>query len=44
MIPVGIGIATGLWIRKRISEEVFRRLVQIGLILLGLMLIWRGLS
>ena len=44
MIPVGIGIATGFWIRKRISEAFFRRLVQIGLILLGLMLIWRGLS
>ncbi|HBC06720.1 MAG TPA: hypothetical protein DC046_03965, partial [Rhodospirillaceae bacterium] len=44
MIPVGIGIATGFWIRKRISEAFFRRLVQVGLILLGLMLIWRGLS
>jgi len=44
MVPVGIGIATGFWIRKRISEAVFRRLVQIGLILLGLMLIWRGLN
>jgi uncharacterized membrane protein YfcA len=44
MIPVGIGIATGFWIRKRISEAVFRRLVQIGLILLGVMLIWRGMS
>lgn len=44
MIPVGIGIATGFWIRKRISEAVFRRLVQAGLILLGLMLIWRGMS
>lgn len=42
MTPVGI--ATGFRVRKRISEDDFRRLVQIGLILLGQMLIWRGLS
>tara|TARA_R110001592_G_scaffold148023_3_gene372582 strand:+ start:423 stop:632 length:210 start_codon:yes stop_codon:yes gene_type:complete len=41
--PGGTDFATRFWVRKRISEAVFRRLVQTGLIQLGLMLIWPGL-
>ena len=44
MIPVAAGIATGYLLRKRISEAVFRRIVQVCLLILGAMLIWRGLN
>ena len=43
VIPVGVGLTTGYLIRKRISEGVFRRIVQVCLLILGVMLIWRGL-
>jgi uncharacterized membrane protein YfcA len=42
--PVGIGMASGYFIRQRISEELFRRFVQGALLILGAMLIWRGVS
>ena len=44
LIPTGVGLVIGFWIRDRISEETFRRAVLIGLVLLGGGLIWRGLS
>ena len=44
LIPAAAGLTVGFWIRKRISEAVFRRLVQIGLLAVSCGLIWRGLS
>ena len=44
VVPMAIGITTGYLIRKRISEDVFRRVVQIALLILGVMLIGRGLQ
>ncbi|MAO55320.1 MAG: hypothetical protein CMM61_06460 [Rhodospirillaceae bacterium] len=44
LIPAAAGLAVGFWIRKRISETVFRHLVQAGLLAVSCGLIWRGLS
>jgi len=44
VVPMAVGITTGYLIRRRISEALFRRIVQAGLLILGAMLIWRGLN
>ncbi len=39
LIPTLLGMAAGSWLRARVSEELFRRWVWIGMIVLGLNLI-----
>jgi uncharacterized protein len=44
LLPAGLGLMAGFWIRSRISEAAFRHAVWTGLMILGAALIWRGLS
>jgi uncharacterized membrane protein YfcA len=44
LVPAGVGLAIGFWVRKRMSELTFRKAVWAGLLVLGCVLIWRGLA
>jgi uncharacterized protein len=38
-----LGLPLGTWVRRRIAPDMFRTIFFIGLLVLGLYLIWRGL-
>ena len=44
LVPALLGMQLGQALRQRISEKFFRRCVHIGLLAIGLHLIWKGLS
>lgn len=44
LLPAFIGMALGRRLRLRLSEERFRRAVQVALGALGIFLAWRGLA
>lgn len=43
LVPALLGMQLGQVLRRRISEELFRRSVDVGLFAIGLHLIWKGL-
>ncbi len=43
LVPAGIGMVLGGWVRGRVSERVFRRCFFLGLLALGLHLALRPL-
>lgn len=44
LLPLYIGLRLGRWIRQRVDEIRFRRIVAMALLVSGLNLLWRGLS
>ena len=42
MVPAFIGMFAGQWLRRYVSEVTFRRIFQMGLLLLGLYLAIRS--
>lgn len=44
LAPAAVGLFIGFWVRRRMSEFAFRRVVWAALLVLGCALIWRGLS
>ncbi|MFQ6024025.1 MAG: sulfite exporter TauE/SafE family protein [Acidiferrobacterales bacterium] len=44
LAPALVGMQLGQVLRRRISEELFRRCVHVGLFAIGLHLIWKGLA
>lgn len=43
-IPAALGLLAGKWVRDRMSQESFRRVLLLALVLLGLALITKGLG
>lgn len=43
LVPALLGMQLGQVLRRKISEKLFRRCVDVGLIAIGLHLIWKGL-
>jgi uncharacterized membrane protein YfcA len=43
MIPVGVALLAGQWLRGRFDQELFRKVLLISMILIGLNLIRRGI-
>jgi uncharacterized protein len=43
LVPVLAGMVFGKWIRDRISQETFERVLMIALVVIGLNLIRKGL-
>jgi len=44
LIPAILGMKLGQWLRRRLSERVFRNTLFIGLFVIGIRLIWKGVS
>lgn len=44
MIPAAVGLLLGTWIRGRVSQRLFERLLFSGLFVLGLSLVYKGLA
>ena len=44
LIPAILGMKLGQWLRRRLSERVFRNTLFIGLLIIGFRLIWKGVS
>jgi uncharacterized membrane protein YfcA len=44
VVPAGIGMTLGQRARGRMSEIGFRRALYVGLLLLGMQLVWKGLT
>ena len=44
LIPALIGMAAGTWLRQRISQAGFQRMLFIALLAIGLSLIWKSLA
>ena len=42
LAPAILGMKFGQWFRRRLSEIVFRRILFIGLFIIGVRLIWKG--
>ncbi|NIS07141.1 MAG: TSUP family transporter [Gammaproteobacteria bacterium] len=42
LVPALVGMQVGKQLRRRLSERVFRRCLFIGLLIIGLRLIWKG--
>jgi hypothetical protein len=42
-VPVFVGMLAGQWIRGRINEETFRKVLLIALVLIGLNMVRQGL-
>lgn len=44
LAPAIVGMKLGQWLRRRLSEVVFRRCLFIGLFIIGVRLIWKGFA
>jgi len=42
--PTAIGMAAGVWLRGRISQRGFQRVLFVALLLIGVNLVWKGLA
>ncbi|MCL5424807.1 MAG: sulfite exporter TauE/SafE family protein, partial [Gammaproteobacteria bacterium] len=45
LVPIAwIGVRNGLWLQSRVNEALFYRMVIIAMFLVGINLVWQGLS
>ena len=44
LVPAILGMKLGQYLRRRLSERVFRNVLFVGLFIIGIRLVWKGIS